>query len=104
MTQAPVDRAPVGARATRATADGPGVLLQCGLCDQYYDYAPLDRKLPEPLTVDEAREGGMGKRLGETYLLAEPSIRFYESLGARVQSGWSTFRLTGDALAAVAAS
>lgn len=34
----------------------------------------------------------------------EPSIRFYESLGARVQSGWSTFRLTGDALAAVAAS
>jgi GNAT superfamily N-acetyltransferase len=33
----------------------------------------------------------------------EPSIRFYESLGARPQSEWSTFRLTGDALAAVAA-
>ncbi len=33
----------------------------------------------------------------------EPSIRFYESLGARAQSGWSTFRLTGDALADVAA-
>lgn len=33
----------------------------------------------------------------------EPSIRFYESLGARPQSGWSTFRLTGDALAEVAA-
>ncbi|MCU1633446.1 MAG: family N-acetyltransferase [Micrococcaceae bacterium] len=32
-----------------------------------------------------------------------PSIRFYESLGARPQSGWSTFRLTGDALAEVAA-
>lgn len=33
----------------------------------------------------------------------EPSIRFYERLGARPQSGWSTFRLTGDALAEVAA-
>lgn len=33
----------------------------------------------------------------------EPSIRFYESLGARPQSEWSTFRLTGDALTAVAA-
>ncbi|WP_104179586.1 GNAT family N-acetyltransferase [Arthrobacter sp. B0490] len=33
----------------------------------------------------------------------EPSIRFYEQLGARPQSGWSTFRLTGGALAEVAA-
>ncbi|MFC3299100.1 GNAT family N-acetyltransferase [Arthrobacter agilis] len=33
----------------------------------------------------------------------EPSIRFYESLGARPQSGWSTFRLTGSALSDVAA-
>ena len=33
----------------------------------------------------------------------EPSIRFYESLGARRQSDWSTFRLTGTALAEVAA-
>ncbi|WP_104164797.1 GNAT family N-acetyltransferase [Arthrobacter sp. SX1312] len=33
----------------------------------------------------------------------EPSIRFYESLGAAAQSEWSTFRLTGDALADVAA-
>ena len=33
----------------------------------------------------------------------EPSIRFYERLGAAAQSEWSTFRLTGDALADVAA-
>ncbi|WP_394251665.1 GNAT family N-acetyltransferase [Arthrobacter pityocampae] len=33
----------------------------------------------------------------------EPSIRFYESLGAAAQSEWSTFRLTGDALVEVAA-
>lgn len=29
----------------------------------------------------------------------EPSINFYRSLGARAMDGWSTFRLTGDALA-----
>jgi len=28
----------------------------------------------------------------------EPSIRFYESLGARPLTDWTTFRLTGDAL------
>ncbi len=32
----------------------------------------------------------------------EPSIRFYESLGAYRQSDWSTFRLTGTALAEMA--
>ena len=28
----------------------------------------------------------------------EPSIRFYESLGAKPMSDWTTYRLTGDAL------
>jgi hypothetical protein len=28
----------------------------------------------------------------------EPSINFYRRLGARPMDGWSTFRLTGDAL------
>jgi GNAT superfamily N-acetyltransferase len=32
----------------------------------------------------------------------EPSIRFYESLGARPQSEWSTFRLAGAALSGFA--
>ncbi len=32
-----------------------------------------------------------------------PSIEFYRSLGARPQEEWSTFRLTGDALAAFGA-
>ncbi len=31
----------------------------------------------------------------------EPSIRFYESLGAGRMDGWSVFRLSGDALAGV---
>jgi GNAT superfamily N-acetyltransferase len=33
----------------------------------------------------------------------EPSIRFYRKLGAVPMDGWSTFRLTGDALAGFAA-
>lgn len=31
----------------------------------------------------------------------EPSIGFYESLGARPQSGWTVYRLTGEALASL---
>ncbi len=31
----------------------------------------------------------------------QPAIDFYESLGARPQSEWTTYRLTGDALAAL---
>lgn len=33
----------------------------------------------------------------------EPSIRFYESLGARAMKEWFTYRLTGEALERVAA-
>ena len=32
----------------------------------------------------------------------EPAIRFYESLGARPQEEWTTYRLTGEALLALA--
>jgi len=28
----------------------------------------------------------------------EPSIKFYESLGAEPKDGWTVYRLTGDAL------
>lgn len=45
-------------RTTIEVADDPSrwmVLLQCGVCRQYFDYAPTDRQLPEPLTRDEAR-------------------------------------------------
>ncbi len=34
----------------------------------------------------------------------EPSINFYRSLGANPMDGWSTFRLTGDALETFGAS
>jgi RimJ/RimL family protein N-acetyltransferase len=32
----------------------------------------------------------------------EPAIRFYEALGARPQDEWTTYRLAGDALKALA--
>ena len=32
-----------------------------------------------------------------------PAIAFYESLGAKVQNGWTIYRVTGDALAQLAA-
>ncbi len=32
----------------------------------------------------------------------EPSIRFYQTLGAAPLEGWTVYRLAGDALAAVA--
>ncbi len=32
----------------------------------------------------------------------EPAIKFYESLGARPQDEWTTYRLTGEALKALA--
>lgn len=67
----------------------------------------------------EARGTGLGKALLRTlaahavergYARVEwavlkwntPSIAFYESLGARPQDEWATYRLTGDALSAVA--
>ncbi|MFQ3586978.1 MAG: GNAT family N-acetyltransferase [Fimbriimonadaceae bacterium] len=34
----------------------------------------------------------------------EPSIRFYESLGARPLSDWTTYRVEGDGIAAIARS
>jgi hypothetical protein len=33
-----------------------------------------------------------------------PAIRFYDSLGARPNSEWTVYRLTGEPLAALAAS
>jgi hypothetical protein len=33
-----------------------------------------------------------------------PAIRFYDSLGARPNGDWTVYRLTGDALTALAAA
>jgi GNAT superfamily N-acetyltransferase len=75
----------------------------------------------EDLFVEpEARGSGLGKALlvelariavARGYARVEwavldwnqPSIDFYESLGARPMDEWTTYRLTGDALAALGA-
>lgn len=75
--------------------------------------------LEDLFVVPEHRGRGIGKRLLsalahiaktrdcarlEWSVLAwnEPAIRFYESLGAFAMNGWTTYRLTGDALAQLA--
>ncbi len=74
--------------------------------------------LEDLFVVPERRGEGIGKRLlAHLASLAvarecgrlewtvldwnEPAIRFYESLGARAMSEWTTHRLDGDALAAL---
>jgi GNAT superfamily N-acetyltransferase len=45
-----------------------------------------------------ARERGCGRIEWNVLDWNEPSIRFYESLGARPMSAWLLYRLTGDAM------
>jgi GNAT superfamily N-acetyltransferase len=50
-----------------------------------------------------AMERGCGRFEWSVLDWNEPAIGFYRSLGARPLDGWGVFRLTGDALAALAA-
>ncbi|MGW0182744.1 N-acetyltransferase family protein [Nocardia sp. NPDC003345] len=51
----------------------------------------------------EARDHGYSRVDWSVLTWNTPSIGFYESLGARVQDEWAGYRLTGDALTALAA-
>ncbi|WP_433327268.1 N-acetyltransferase family protein [Spirillospora sp. CA-294931] len=51
-----------------------------------------------------ADERGYGRVEWSVLNWNTPSIGFYESLGARPQDEWTVFRLTGDALTALAGS
>jgi GNAT superfamily N-acetyltransferase len=51
-----------------------------------------------------AAERGCGRLEWSVLDWNEPSIGFYRSLGAAALDDWTTYRLTGDALAALAAS
>jgi RimJ/RimL family protein N-acetyltransferase len=50
----------------------------------------------------EAMEQGCKRFIWQVLDWNEPSIRFYESLGAKVLREWQTVRLDGDALAVLA--
>jgi len=50
-----------------------------------------------------AVERGYGRVEWSVLNWNEPAIRFYESLGAKPRSGWTIYRLTGDAMRNVAA-
>ncbi len=50
-----------------------------------------------------ARARGCGRLEWAVLDWNEPAIRFYEEVGARPMCDWTTFRLTGPALAALAA-
>ena len=52
----------------------------------------------------EATKNGCTRFVWQVLDWNEPSIRFYESLGARVLREWQTVRIDGDALAALAAA
>ena len=49
-----------------------------------------------------ARQRGCGRLEWAVLDWNEPAIRFYEALGARAMSGWTTYRVTGEALSRLA--
>ncbi|WP_307855953.1 GNAT family N-acetyltransferase [Nocardioides faecalis] len=81
----------------------PGLHLE----DLYVDPAHRGAGLGRALLVSLARIAVQrGYRRVEWAVLDwnEPSIAFYRALGARPLAGWSTYRLTGEALAELGAS
>lgn len=121
-----------GIRASLFAADGPARALICerdgepiGYAVYFFNYSTwLGRAglYLEDLYVDPAHRGiGAGKALlrhlariavergcgrFEWSVLDwnQPALDFYESLGARPQSEWTTYRLTGQALLDLATS
>jgi GNAT superfamily N-acetyltransferase len=51
-----------------------------------------------------AEERGCGRVEWAVLDWNAPAIRFYDSLGARPNAGWTVYRLTGDALSSLAAA
>ncbi len=75
----------------------PGMYLE----DLYVRPAFRGRGLGKTLLTEVARiavERDCGRMEWSVLDWNEPSIRFYESLGAKPMSDWTIYRLTGDAL------
>jgi GNAT superfamily N-acetyltransferase len=81
----------------------PGIYLE----DLYVKPAARGRGIGKALLARIARlavERGCGRVEWSVLDWNAPSIRFYQSLGAVAMNEWTTFRLTGDPLARLAAT
>jgi GNAT superfamily N-acetyltransferase len=79
----------------------PGIHLE----DLFVRPAHRGRGIGQQLLAWLAREAiarGCGRLEWAVLDWNEPSIRFYDSLGARAMKEWFTYRLTGDALGTLA--
>lgn len=76
----------------------PGIYLEDLFVEPEYRGRGLGKALIEAVFAQANREG-CGRVEWSVLDWNEPSIRFYESLGAQPMNAWTTYRLTGEALA-----
>ena len=82
-------------------AGKPGIYLE----DLFVRPEYRKKRHGKALIVEVARiahERGCGRLEWAVLNWNEPAIRFYDSIGARPMNEWTTYRLAGEALAAVA--
>ena len=79
----------------------PGLWLEDLFVQPAFRGRGVGRALLRWLAAEVTRRGG-GRLEWSVLDWNEPAIRFYESLGARGMTEWTTYRVTGDALAALA--
>jgi GNAT superfamily N-acetyltransferase len=78
-----------------------GIYLEDLFVKPDYRGKGIGKALLVNLAARAAREG-CGRLEWSVLDWNEPSIRFYQSLGARPVEGWTVYRLTGDALTKLA--
>ena len=74
-----------------------GIFIEDLYVDEFYRERGFGRALFLYI-VRLARERGCGRVEWSVLDWNRPAIQFYESLGAKPQSGWTTYRLAGEAL------
>ena len=79
----------------------PGLYLEDIFVDPHWRGHGFGRKLLE-YVARIAVERGCGRLEWSVLDWNEPAIGFYERLGARPMDGWTTYRMAGDSLAALA--
>ena len=79
----------------------PGLYLEDIFVEPHWRGHGFGRKLLEHV-ARVAVERGCGRLEWSVLDWNEPAIGFYERLGARPMDGWTTYRMAGDSLAALA--